>query len=486
LFSAALSVLLAVTVLDLKPGPNPQETAAFYLKNIYQLQVLTHPIISPPFNSFTPPDPPATSPPKYIIWVNSLWFLSLTISLTCAMLATLVQQWARRFLRNTQPPQCSPHERARIRAFFADGVDDLRLDRAVEALPTMLHLSLFLFFAGLLIYLFNLNHTVFSAVVGSVCFSALAYIFITFMPLIRRESPYYTSLSSIIGLLRDMEKMVKETVQEQSKKIDGDIVKCILDTVVDDHQLARFLESIPGFFRSPVVNHDLRESAEFWKEKLEELDVPRKVTQFLERTRLSNFLPDLDKMRRLVVCAKVADAVGLPGVSASTLNDIFPWDQYQMLRSVEMGQSLRSRANNDQGTIGLCAQSIVAGIISNVQETDKGWIALAADQLDKSEDDIRAYLELEHGKNNVLLANLTHITRQIFDFSLGDNLSREMAYASTFVLQSLSNFVIQNTDPGLRAEFRDLWNEIVAAPDNDVITEIRDILLNRHPYLNDL
>ena len=54
--------------------------------------------------------PPPFSPPKYVIWVNSLWFLSLAISLTCAMLATLIQQWARRYLRRTHRPRDTLHE----------------------------------------------------------------------------------------------------------------------------------------------------------------------------------------------------------------------------------------------------------------------------------------------------------------------------------------------------------------------------------------
>ena len=97
--------------------------------------------------------------------MNSLWFLSLVIGLTCALLATLLKQWARRYMKVTQP-RYNPHRRVRIRAFFAEGVDKL-LPRAVEALPVLLHLSLSLFFAGLAIYLFNINHTVFKAVILS-------------------------------------------------------------------------------------------------------------------------------------------------------------------------------------------------------------------------------------------------------------------------------------------------------------------------------
>jgi hypothetical protein len=44
-----------------------------------------------------------------------------------------------------------------MRAFFANGVDKMHIPWAVEGLPTLLHLSLFLFFGGLVIFLFNVT-----------------------------------------------------------------------------------------------------------------------------------------------------------------------------------------------------------------------------------------------------------------------------------------------------------------------------------------
>ncbi|KAF8494182.1 hypothetical protein F5888DRAFT_1617119, partial [Russula emetica] len=156
LFSATIATFLSVSIQDLKP--KSQDISAFYLGEIYQR--LADPNISAPTSS-VPVQRPAFSPPTHAVWVNSLWILSLAISLTCALQATMLQQWARRYLEITQPSRCSPHKRARIRAFFSDGVDKSHLPIVAEALPTLLHLALFHFFAGLLIYLFNANHTVF-------------------------------------------------------------------------------------------------------------------------------------------------------------------------------------------------------------------------------------------------------------------------------------------------------------------------------------
>ena len=147
--------------------------------------------INPNASSSLPPSPPPFNPPNYAIWVNALWFLSLVISITCALLATLLQQWARRYLKVTQT-RYSPHKRARIRAFFAEGVDKFLLPLAVEALPTMLHLSLFLFFGGLAVFLWNVNLTIFKLVLSWIGLCTALYGCITFIPIFCHDSPYHT------------------------------------------------------------------------------------------------------------------------------------------------------------------------------------------------------------------------------------------------------------------------------------------------------
>ncbi|KAH9976567.1 hypothetical protein BJV77DRAFT_926366, partial [Russula vinacea] len=106
--------------------------------------------------------PPPFSPPRYAIWVNLLWFSSLAISLTGALLATMFQQWTRRYIMLSQQLG-NPIKRARLRQFFFSQVD-WHIMLANDVVPTLLHLSVFLFFAGLLILLKNINLAVFIAV----------------------------------------------------------------------------------------------------------------------------------------------------------------------------------------------------------------------------------------------------------------------------------------------------------------------------------
>ncbi len=182
-----------MTVLDLKP--DSQDASAFRLNNIQQ--ILADPNIP---RAFILSDPTSFSPPISAVWVNALLFLSLVISLTCALLATSLHQGARRYVRYTEQPRYSHHKRSRIRALFSNGVDKFYDSLVVEALPTLLYLSLCLFFAGLLVWLFNIGRPVRAVVVWAIR-SAVAYIWITFLPIIRANSLFYAPLSPTIWFL---------------------------------------------------------------------------------------------------------------------------------------------------------------------------------------------------------------------------------------------------------------------------------------------
>ena len=121
---------------------------------------------------------------------------SLVISISCAVLATLLQQWARRYVKVTQT-RYSLHKRARIRSFFAEGVEKSLLPWAVEALPTLLHVSLVLFFAGLAVFLWNVNLTIFKMVLSWIGVCAALYGSTMLISIFRCDSPYHTPLTPL-------------------------------------------------------------------------------------------------------------------------------------------------------------------------------------------------------------------------------------------------------------------------------------------------
>jgi Family of unknown function (DUF6535) len=408
------------------------------------------------------------------------------MSLTCALLATLLQQWARRYLTITQPPRYSPHKRAPIRAFFADGVEKYHLPSSVEALPALLHLSLFLFLIGLVIFLFNIHHTVFSIVVWWVGLAAGGYMCITVMPIFRHDSPYFAPLSSsawffytgiryaVLNIyfpvvlsypradrnlrilrkrfLEGMSKTVQEIGSRLSVEINSRIVRWTFDALDEDHELEQFFASIPGFCSSEVVS--------FSKIVLADLGPQMKSAfhGFLNRTLSSNLLLEADKKRRLVICVKVADQLHLSAVTTMILRIVFSYGVDVILGSIDIGHTLsptRSRGIGDEDT-GLTAQGIIAGIIATVPERDTRWMELTKDQLGVSEDVLRDYLA--HG-DSVLLANLIHIIRPLLRLCLGSD--QHESFFLLIILPCISEFDIQNTLPGLQHEFCALWNEIL-------------------------
>ena len=231
--------------------------------------------------------------------MNILWFVSLVLSLTCALLATLMQQWVRRYLQTSQR-WYAPYKRVRIRAFFAEGIERFRLPVAVEALPALLHISVFFFFAGLVDFLININHTVAFSLLSAVVVGTSAYFLFTVLPLIYPNSPYQTPLTTLLwicqqttllislDLLRCFVKFIYEhtgvvgwklyghilfklddhsrrfrqglsrsrenIALRQPTEMDSRALSWALDALDEDHELEKFVAAIPGYYRSTTVS----------------------------------------------------------------------------------------------------------------------------------------------------------------------------------------------------------------------------------------
>jgi Family of unknown function (DUF6535) len=459
--------LLAVTVLDLKP--NPQDTSAFYLENIYKLQLHADTNPSQPPTEVTPPP---FSPQNYVIIVNTLWFLSLTIGLTSAMLALMLQQWAR-YLRDAQNLGHTPHDTARIHAFFARGVDRLGFSWVSDVMTFLIHTSLFLFFTGLLIYLFNINRTIFYFVVGWIAVAATVYLIITISPMVWADSPYYSPFSSwtfriygwllypvsfskrlrdhaakySLGFSKGIEKMAAEFVSKNSSTFDSLILNWMLDAHVltSGEELGQFFNDIHDFYGSKIVSdsHDILAT-------LNPMKFSSVSVAFMKRTFSLPSPLDPNIMNQFKTCLKVADLANSLG-----LLDLFSHTEYRKaVQTIDVGKSLSQNARD--GKMGSLAQTIIADILVTVSAEDGGddWIELAAKQLGESEDAIREnYCQ---NRNNLLLANWNLIATQILNASP----SAKSAIAQ-YMLPSLSGFNIQDTLPELKDRFCEMWNEII-------------------------
>ncbi|KAI0317048.1 hypothetical protein OF83DRAFT_1059314, partial [Amylostereum chailletii] len=164
LFSATIATFLAESYQQLQPDSGSQ-TVALLSQISHQLAAASG------STNFTLP-PGAKNPaiqsdfkaPRTAVWVNALWFISLVLNIKCALAATLIRQWARRYEQMAHHPSSNACIRARIRFYVAECVDGSMVSSALNTIPFILHVSVFLFLTGLVIFLSAINGTVMVAV----------------------------------------------------------------------------------------------------------------------------------------------------------------------------------------------------------------------------------------------------------------------------------------------------------------------------------
>jgi hypothetical protein len=380
-----------------------------------------------------------------------------------------------------------------MRAFYADGVEKMHVPWAVEGLPTLLHISLFLFFGGVAIFLFNLDEEVFTCVACWIGLFLILYGLITLLPLIRHESPYYTPLSKPAWYLytiilyafslavkacydmyhrfrrRDlmddmfemdfnplrlssgvdttwgryhrwisagMEKTAEETAEDQTSEIDLRILDwTFFDSLLgDDDSLEKFFQSIPGLFDSPrlkVIKYDFSPFAlpMFWEALEGFMDRSWSVTESI-------------KIRRDNMCTDIV-RVSLPGFVRGTIIDI-------------------------------TTRSAVGRSLVRTQEHDDNWVEVASAVYRLPTGVFRRHRTL--GGDSGLLAIMIDICRH--------NLHEEIEGWN--LIDDFSKIDIRHTLPTLQHDFCTLWNELVQEARNRGYNSIPVKILRwiRHLYIS--
>ena len=384
-----------------------------------------------------------------------------------------------------------------MRAFFAHGVDKMHLRWVVETMPALIHLSLFLFFAGLVIFLLNTNHSVFIPVICWIGCSLTVYGCITTMPIFWHESPFFTPLSPMIwslntffsyGLYRGlafitssrfvsrhtwrrfrylskyyrdcmfggtrMWKAAEKAVSKWSLKIDRDILDWTIGALGEDDVLEQFFDAIPGFFNSQMVKNLKGSLPDMVRSKIVD-----SLAGFLSRNLSSNSISEEIKIRRIDICMNAANAFYDSRDTERIARHLFRLRFGQLSISSRTAGILERWCTRNDFPPDL--RLAVANIFLFMRGHDDHWIAVAKDQFGLPTDVLRD--NIAHGDDSVLLAILIHITRQIF-------LTNPEKW---WILPSLSQFDIHHTLPGLQNEFCVLWNEIV-----------QEARRSQYPYVN--
>lgn len=270
-----------------------------------------------------------------------LFFLSLSFSLAGALLAILVKQWARNYLdETTRRPESI--QRARIRSYLHAGVQRFRLALLINVIPTLLHISLLLFFGGLYRFFFPVNHVVgYLALAGFVICGSI-YLILTLAGTLVRHCPYQTPLSTLfwygirlirllfcrkpgpngdfyanpteemeciamLGLKRILgdaalsghgtDAEVNQGYIRPEWKVDLEALRWTVDNFNDNDEFEPFVAGIPSF----LAAEDLSDPLGFLRAliRYKNLDLERRVFHLLHS---SNKLGPLHRERRARVC----------------------------------------------------------------------------------------------------------------------------------------------------------------------------------------
>ncbi|KAJ7644497.1 hypothetical protein FB45DRAFT_824678, partial [Roridomyces roridus] len=191
LFSASLTAFIIESYKTLIPDSG-DSTVQLLAQISRQLSAAADGSTLPAAFTATPFTPPITS-----LVCNALWFVSLGLSLTCALMATLLEQWARDFLHRAEM-RSAPIIRARIYSYLYYGLKRFKMHAVVEIIPLLLHASLFFFFAGLVAFLLPISipiTVVVAAILAALC---AAYSLLTVLPMLYLDCPYQTPLSGTL------------------------------------------------------------------------------------------------------------------------------------------------------------------------------------------------------------------------------------------------------------------------------------------------
>jgi len=465
---------------------NSQDVSAFYLSQIYQLQA------SSSSNRSDLPLPPAPPKPASVPTVaHLLWFPSLVLSLTTAVFATLVQEWVRRYLLLTQP-RFSPYRRARIRACMAQEGSLSQLQRTIHALHTFLHLSVFLFFMGLIAVTANGGTLIVVAVNVYIFIPLVLYLRYSLTPYFEPHSLHSTPFSGFLlslmaiprigfSLLRAMMCRVRfrdvfrdyntpvdrgwlsldsaileveKIAETRSPTLDVGAVSWLLNSLGQDKELEQFLAGLPDFYRSKRVE----DPAQILR-VLNTDRIPKAIVAFMDRSLSSELVTGVAEQKRIRVSLKAMLAD--PYLLERTFHHALCSLDSAIFKSVDFVLLADQCTNDDIPDVCFLAKCIVAVAIglldSDSSFSDDRWSGIIQRGLNWSEAELS---ERGQQRDSIKLRNLIQIARELHSAHPDyDDPSFRTIFHNT--MSAVRQLKVENASPELRREFCVLWNQLV-------------------------
>ncbi|KAG8753549.1 hypothetical protein FRC14_005940 [Serendipita sp. 396] len=196
-FAAIFSAVLITLIVDSKTLLKQDNTDVLVDAVVFLMNNLAN-------GTHQPYSPPKFRPSTRSILVNCFFFASLCLSIATALAAVLAMQWVTDYGAVTRRAGSTPEERVKRRHFRYQGGLDWKVDTIIGALPIALHLSVLLFFVGLIVWMWDVHHSVFGVVFVCGALAALFYIATATLAVFCPSCPYRTPLASWIYILLHM------------------------------------------------------------------------------------------------------------------------------------------------------------------------------------------------------------------------------------------------------------------------------------------
>ncbi|KZW02295.1 hypothetical protein EXIGLDRAFT_602006, partial [Exidia glandulosa HHB12029] len=149
LFSAVVTAFLVESYKLLKP-----DNSAAYMSTALYLLVAGS---NSSTGSLPAPPPISSLVTSGTRRTNGLWFTSLLLSLGVALLCILIKQWIGEYTARNGASATDPRHWALRRQLYYNAMTAWPVSELVSVLPALLHLSLFLFSAGIVGFLWDLD-----------------------------------------------------------------------------------------------------------------------------------------------------------------------------------------------------------------------------------------------------------------------------------------------------------------------------------------
>ena len=154
-----------------------------------------------PASSLTPL-PRWSGPDPVIVQVQCILYAALSAALLASFLAMLGKQWINRYGQSDTRGSAADRSRARERKL--NGVETWKLHLIMECLPLILQCALLLLGFALSRYLWGVNRSVSSVVIGFTSFGFLFYLSIVTVSVLSFDCPLQTPFSLAIRFVTDL------------------------------------------------------------------------------------------------------------------------------------------------------------------------------------------------------------------------------------------------------------------------------------------